>query len=389
MDSKQIKIIIISCLFCLCLLYPFEFPIIRKNFSDSIINKCKNQENQKDVIYCSFKSAIEYTFKQIQTNKYNFPSDNEDCKHLNLCLHYNEVQFKNIKCENMFFMELNNIKELVFEDCTILIDGKIKISNQYDNVIEFGSLFSEFYYKEINFKYYESKVQLSNVENFEVNINDTIPSGGKAYMYNEEESFFTIDYHNLTSQMEENMIEIRQIFIDDYKELINSTNKENDKLKSDNLLTKVIVKSQDSFYYSNCNKKSDFEQLFFSYISFIKYRDYQDSGILHTKDAIFIPQLEIIFEYSFNCGFFYNDDYLIIRDFIFSKNENNKDDKAILADSDKNSITIGKEEEYKKILGEEKYGEFKENLYKIFITQIKEYRNNILSNSENNNNDKK
>ena len=284
--------------------YDEEFPFYDNNQKEKINNECK-----KNPIYCSMALAIEDIFTSIQSEE--IITNNQFFCDI-LCLQYTNIFARDIICdENIAIKEGildNNFGEsyqIQFNNCNVLIDGKISYINSDITTIDFGTFLSEIKFKTIIF--YQMKSKSGKIEvKFENNT--------KQFNYNRNEAFFLSEIVNMTEQMDFIMQQIYDDFINKIYDKINLSERAG-------ILYETISKYSNLFSYFDGNGIYDEKKT----ITYIAYNKLDFECNVHLKDKVFLCWMNITFEYALNHNVTYNEGYFIINNIIFEEitNRNN------------------------------------------------------------------
>ena len=292
----QLLIILINSVFVLS--YNEEFPFYEPSQKNILINSC----NEINKIFCPMTSAIEDIFTSIQTEE--IIADNNDY-YYNIYIQYHNIYARDIICENIDITPKTKNEEkdsysIIFNNCNVLIEGKISYKNEEVATVDFGPFLSELKIDSITFSNYKSDKEIMRVE---------FKNSTQKYNYNRKEAIFSSGISNMTEQMDDLM----DIIYDKYINLIN------DKIETNRDRNKILYDTINDFsnnfsYFPGLGLFNEIKN-----VSYIYYTNFNYEYFIHIKNKIFFDSMNVNFEYALNNNITYNEGKFVINNFIFEK----------------------------------------------------------------------
>ena len=327
--------------FVIILSYNEEFPFYDNKQKGEIEEKC-----HKNPIFCSLALAIEDIFTSIQSEEI-ITKNNLFCELL--CLQYTNIFVRDLICDEKIEIKEGIIEdyfdsyEIQFNNCNILIDGKISYLNSDITSIDFGTFLSELKFKSIIF--YQMKGINGRIDvKFENNT--------QKFNYNKNDAIFQSKIINMTEQMDLIMGQIYDDFINKIYDKITLSERAG-------ILYETINKYNDFFSYFNKSGIFDEEKS----ITYIAYDKLDFECNVHIKDKVFLCWMNVTFEYALNHNITYNEGYFIINNIIFEERTN-------MNNSYNNSNIIKKSEVFN-------YLKNKDDIWETIIEDFKKLLMNI------------
>ena len=295
----HLLIIIINCVFVLT--YNEDFPFFEPSQKSMLKNSC----NEINKIFCPMTSAIEDIFSSIQTEEI-IAEDNDYC--VNLCIQYQNIYARDIICENIDITpktknEEKDLYSIIFNNCNVLIEGKISYKNEEVAAVNFGPFLSELKFDSIIFSNNQSEKEIMRVE---------FKNSTQKFNYNRNEAIFSSEISNMTEQMDD----IMNIIYDEYINLINDkieTNRDRNKILHDT----INDFSNNFSYFPGLGLFDEIKN-----VSYIYYTNFNYECSIHIKNKIFFDSMSVNFEYALNNNITYNEGKFVINNFIFEKDTN-------------------------------------------------------------------
>ena len=277
--------------------YTEQFPFYDDNQRAIVNSVCKNGN-----IYCSMVSAIEDIFSSIQNEEIR-AIDNDYCGIL--CIEYNNIYARDMICDDTLDYKYEDNKfEVIFNNCNVLIEGKIAYKNEDISAVNFDTFLSELKFKSINFyvpKGSNGEMEIKFIENI------------KKYNYNRKDAIFTSEVVNLTEQMDNLMDKV----LDGFKKKINDTIST---LGYGKILPGTLNHFQRKFtYFQGPGIKEEKKN-----VTYIYYSKFDFDSFVHINHKYFFSWMNVTFEYALNHNISYNVGYFIIDNFVFEENTENK-----------------------------------------------------------------
>lgn len=289
--------------------YNEEFPFYEEAQKKNLDKACK----EISPIFCPMTAAIEDIFSTIQNDEIIIPKDEYYCDIL--CIQYSNIFARDIICENIETSPSTlkkdclsengeeNSYEVKFNNCNVLIEGKISYRNNYTS-IDFGPFLSELKFKSIIFYYskeFKGRLNLKYVNNTQ------------NYNYNKNNSIFSSEILDMYEQMDTIMDKIFEKYIEKIVEKSEILNE-----KSNTLLNTLGIFKSEFSYFEGPRLKDPKKG-----VTYISYRDFEYDLYIHINGKIFFSYMNVSFEYALNYNVTYNNGYFIIKNFVFQEDTYN------------------------------------------------------------------
>lgn len=302
--------------------YNEEFPFYNEQQQKLINDACN-----KNTIFRPMSLAIEDIFTSIENELITI--SNEEY-YYGFSIHYNNIYARDIICDDNIEIDDDNgdIFIMKFNNCNVLIEGRISYKNSDITTVDFGTFLSELKFKSIIF---------NKRQNLEGDMEVIFDNSSLKYNYNRNHAIFSSEIMNMTEQMDDIMDKIFDKFI----EMIY------DKLDINMELSKILIDTINNF-----NKE-------FSYfkgpgiydakknITYIAYNNFDYESFVHIKQKIFFSWMRVTFEYALNHNVIFNEGYFTINQFVFEEdlNKDNRYDNCSLSNQSNsfNNLDNGKD----------------------------------------------
>ena len=250
-------------------------------------------------VFCPMIPAIADIFNQIQQEEIEANSNNI-C--IELCLTYSNIHVRDMLCENLDIKHENNIGEIIFGNCSVLISGEIGYENRDYKNINFGTFLSELYIPSMTF------FRKEKVDNMEFKYENA----SVKFNFDNTRAIFKSMSENLTEHMEEILNMVYDDFIRKIEDKLNPT------LSRDGILADTKKKMYESFTFFENGPHLFDEKKNVTYLSYNKI-DHTEMIILREK--IFFFTLQVDFQYALNNNITYNEGFFMLRNVVFEANE--------------------------------------------------------------------
>ena len=277
--------------------YTEEFPFYQDIQREIVDSVCNN-----NTIFCPMFSAIEDIFSSIQNEEIRIFNDLYDY----LLVEYNNIYARDMICdENLDFFEQDDKFEIKFNNCNVLIEGKIGYRNPDISSVDFDTFLSELKFNSISFYVTKSSFGEMKVEFIE---------NPKKYNYNRKDAIFSSQIVNLTYQMNDLMDKV----FDGFKKKINDT------ISINNINSTILSEALNHFQhqFTFFNGPGIMEET--KNITYIFYSKFDFDSFVHINHKYFFSWMNVTFEYALNHNISYNVGYFIIDNFVFEENTENK-----------------------------------------------------------------